>query len=87
MVSLRGGAAKTWRYLEVRTNFAIVRVDELDAAWKIFTPMLHNLEGNKVKPEQYAFGSRGPVSADELIKSQGYIRYEGYEWEPKKASL
>jgi glucose-6-phosphate 1-dehydrogenase len=25
-----------------------VRDDELEAAWKIYTPLLHHLEGNKV---------------------------------------
>jgi len=62
-----------------------VRVDELDAAWKIFTPILHELEREKVKPEPYPFGSRGPLSADELAKSYGYLRSEGYEW--KKSNL
>ena len=43
------------------SNF--VRDDELDAAWKIFTPILHWIEGKEgeaPKPEPYPYGSRGP---------------------------
>ena len=40
-----------------------VRGDELDAAWKIFTPLLHHIEEKKVKPFDYVFGSRGPPQA------------------------
>jgi len=63
-----------------------VRSDELEAAWKIFTPILHKLEKEKVKPELYEFGSRGPVSSDELAKAAGFIRTEGYEWKPANNS-
>jgi len=57
-----------------------VRSDELEAAWKIFTPLLHHLEQNKVKPIIYPYGSRGPPSSDELIKNCGFVRTEGYTW-------
>jgi len=57
-----------------------VRGDELVAAWKIFTPILHQLEKDKVKPEIYQFGSRGPPSADQLITKYGYERTVGYRW-------
>ncbi len=30
-----------------------VRNDELEAAWKIFTPILHQLDKEKIKPEIY----------------------------------
>jgi len=61
------------------SNF--VRNDELDYAWKIFTPLLHYLDDQKVVPEPYAFGSRGPVSADRLIASYGFTRGEKeYIW-------
>ena len=59
-----------------------VRADELTAAWKIFTPILHELDNEKVKPTLYAFGSRGPPEADELIHRVGYIRTEKYSWSP-----
>jgi glucose-6-phosphate 1-dehydrogenase len=61
-----------------------VRKDELAAAWDIFTPALHHLENNKVKPIVYPFGSRGPAESDELIKKNGYIRTEGYVWSKSK---
>lgn len=35
--------------------------DELDACWKIVTPVLHALEEQKIKPRPYAFGSNGPA--------------------------
>lgn len=54
-----------------------VRSDELAASWRIFTPLLHKLEQEKVKPETYEFGSRGPASSDELVKRSGFIRTEG----------
>ncbi|MBN1558317.1 MAG: glucose-6-phosphate dehydrogenase [Lentisphaerae bacterium] len=37
-----------------------IRSDELEAAWEIFTPVLHELETKRIKPAGYAFGSRGP---------------------------
>jgi len=61
-----------------------VRSDELQTAWDIFTPILHQLEADKRKPEIYEFGSRGPASSDELIKRAGYIRTEGYTWPGSK---
>lgn len=60
-----------------------VRDDELDAAWRIFTPLLHKLENEKIKPELYAFGTRGPQSADELAQQYGFLRNENYNWNAK----
>eukprot|EP01121_Diplochlamys_sp_Union-15-3_P021786 TRINITY_DN9009_c0_g1_i1.p1 TRINITY_DN9009_c0_g1~~TRINITY_DN9009_c0_g1_i1.p1 ORF type:complete len:536 (-),score=102.65 TRINITY_DN9009_c0_g1_i1:72-1679(-) len=60
-----------------------VRADELDAAWKIFTPLLHHIESEKVKPIIYPFGSRGPSEADELAKKYGYVRHSNYSWGSK----
>eukprot|EP01113_Clastostelium_recurvatum_P017311 TRINITY_DN2026_c0_g1_i3.p1 TRINITY_DN2026_c0_g1~~TRINITY_DN2026_c0_g1_i3.p1 ORF type:complete len:509 (+),score=142.79 TRINITY_DN2026_c0_g1_i3:241-1767(+) len=60
-----------------------VRDDELEEAWKIFTPLLHRLDKEKTKPEPYEFGSRGPASSDELIKRAGYVRSLGYKWPGK----
>lgn len=37
-----------------QTNF--VRVDELDEAWRIFTPALRDLEEKNVKPLPYKYG-------------------------------
>jgi glucose-6-phosphate 1-dehydrogenase len=60
-----------------------VRDDELEAAWKIYTPLLHHLEGNKVKPVEYEFGSRGPQESDVLASKYGFVRSADYKWEPK----
>ncbi|KAK8939752.1 hypothetical protein KSP40_PGU016220 [Platanthera guangdongensis] len=43
-----------------------IRSDELDAAWALFTPLLKELEENKIAPELYPFGSHEPVSAHYL---------------------
>jgi len=57
-----------------------VRADELEAAWRIFTPVLHELEREKVSPEPYEFGTRGPASADEQARRAGFVRTAGYTW-------
>jgi len=62
-----------------------VRGDELDAAWRIFTPLLHHLEKEKVKPISYKFGSRGPEESDQLINKYGFQRSENYQWPKAKA--
>ncbi|XP_067579001.1 glucose-6-phosphate 1-dehydrogenase isoform X4 [Pseudorca crassidens] len=57
-----------------------VRSDELREAWRIFTPLLHQIELEKAQPIPYVYGSRGPVEADELMKRVGF-QYEGtYKW-------
>ncbi|KIK60080.1 hypothetical protein GYMLUDRAFT_97342 [Collybiopsis luxurians FD-317 M1] len=52
-----------------------VRDDELIAAWKIFTPILHWAEGKdgnkKPSPIKYAFGSRGPEGLDKFLAKFG----------------
>ncbi|EPY38481.1 glucose-6-phosphate 1-dehydrogenase [Angomonas deanei] len=63
------------------TNF--VRKDELDAAWKIFTPLLHQIDQGHVTPIPYKAGSRGPKEADEMLISSGFKYQEGYKWSPQ----
>ncbi|KAM0790120.1 hypothetical protein ACM66B_005445 [Microbotryomycetes sp. NB124-2] len=62
------------------SNF--VRDDELDIAWKIFTPLLHHIDNNKPKPEPYEYGTRGPSGLDDFVtKHGGYHRSEKpYTW-------
>lgn len=61
-----------------------VRDDELKAAWSIFTPLLHRIEKEKIKPILYKYGSRGPPESDKLIESVGYQYHGGdYKWESK----
>lgn len=62
-----------------------VRSDELAAAWAIFTPLLHRLEGGPgyealgpKAPVPYRFGSRGPVEADLLLNGYGFTYDRSY---------
>lgn len=57
-----------------------VRSDELSEAWRIFTPLLHKIEKEKIKPIPYLFGSRGPKEADELLKQNNYNYTGSYKW-------
>ena len=44
-----------------------IRDDELDAAWKIFTPALDEMEEeSSKKPEIYEYGSAGPLNSESL---------------------
>ncbi|TFK43515.1 glucose-6-P dehydrogenase [Crucibulum laeve] len=64
------------------SNF--VRHDELDVAWKIFTPILHWIDGKNGSPPRpvpYPYGSRGPKELDTFIQKYGYKRsVEAYVW-------
>jgi hypothetical protein len=60
-------------------QMAFVRDDELRRAWEIFTPLLHKIDNENVRPIIYKQGSRGPIEADEFIFRQGgYSRNEDY---------
>jgi len=48
-----------------------IRADELEAAWDIFTPALHELEASHIVPETYEFGSQGPEQAVALAARFG----------------
>jgi glucose-6-phosphate 1-dehydrogenase len=48
-----------------------IRADELEAAWDIFTPALHDLDDRRVKPRGYAFGGTGPDAANALAARYG----------------
>lgn len=43
-----------------------IRNDELEAAWKLFTPVLDQIENDNLLPELYPYGSRGPIGAHYL---------------------
>ncbi|CAO3616419.1 unnamed protein product [Mucor fragilis] len=63
------------------SNF--VRDDELDAAWKIFTPLLHKIDAHHedIKLSNYKYGSRGPAELDDFMKKYGYDRSNvNYSW-------
>lgn len=57
-----------------------VRSDELAEAWRIFTPVLKEIETFREAPLPYKFGSRGPKQADHLISKYGYKFYGTYKW-------
>jgi glucose-6-phosphate 1-dehydrogenase len=76
------------------SNF--VRDDELDASWKLFTPLLNYLdEHNEIEPAEYPYGellwswgyadclgSRGPSMLDQFTASFGYkfTQQANYQW-------
>lgn len=57
-----------------------VRSDELAEAWRIFTPILKELEASGEAPLPYKMGSRGPAQADHLVSKHGYKFYGTYKW-------
>ena len=61
-----------------RSHF--VRSDELEAAWKIFDDVLHQLDNGELDPIPYVYGSRGPPAADDFVADRGYIHSAGYSW-------
>lgn len=63
-----------------------VRTDELSEAWRIFTPLLHRIEREKITPLPYVFGSRGPKQADVILSSSGFKFYGTYKWIKPKAN-
>lgn len=68
------------------SNF--VRDDELDAAWKIFTPILHEIEQKHIQPKEYKYGSRGPAELDDFMMKYGYDRSgaQEYKWPVQSVS-
>jgi len=48
-----------------------IRADELEAAWDVFTPLLHDLDEQRARPDPYDFGSSGPPAAEELARTHG----------------
>ncbi|XP_020276740.1 glucose-6-phosphate 1-dehydrogenase 4, chloroplastic isoform X1 [Asparagus officinalis] len=52
-------------------NHLFMRSDELEAAWNVLTPILHEIDENKMIPELYEFGGRGPVGAYYLDAKHG----------------
>ncbi len=49
-----------------------IRADELGAAWDIFTPILHQMESQRLAPEVYPYGSAGPQSGKTLARRYGF---------------
>lgn len=75
-----------------RENF--VRSDELEWAWKIFTPILHWIDGKSTSGfsgspvlQLYPYGSRGPENAPSFIRKYGFIRDDKYVWSPSTSNV
>jgi len=72
----------------VGSQMHFVRSDELAEAWRIFTPLLHRIEQEKIKPVPYQYGSRGPAEADKLLADNNFVYTGLYRWKkgesPKK---
>ena len=54
----------------------------VQAAWEIFTPLLHRIDEGDLQPLEYEPGSRGPAEADKLLEKAGYVQTHGYIWIP-----
>merc|ERR1711953_1224218 len=67
-----------------QTHF--VRSDELAEAWRIFTPLLHQIEREKPQPIKYKYGSRGPGEADKLAQQNTFVYAGRYKWSPPALS-
>lgn len=50
-----------------------VSADELREQWRIYTPILHHIEKEKMKPMYYEVGSKGPPEADVFMERNNYI--------------
>lgn len=57
-----------------------VRTDELAEAWRIFTPLLHRIERERITPLPYVYGSRGPKQSDVVLAAYGFKFYGTYKW-------
>jgi len=57
-----------------------IRWDELAAAWDIFTPVLRELDEQKVQPVMYPFGSAGPAAAYDLARRHGIEPWQASEF-------
>ncbi|KAJ2815541.1 Glucose-6-phosphate 1-dehydrogenase, partial [Coemansia sp. 'formosensis'] len=60
------------------SNF--VRSDELDEAWRIFTPLLHQIEKEHVKPMPYEYGSKGPDGVYQFVENRACYKRTGLEY-------
>ena len=54
-----------------------VSAKELEASWRIFTPILQELHDKQIKPLPYPYGSRGPPAADALAHKYGLQKFGG----------
>eukprot|EP00920_Eleutheroschizon_duboscqi_P021145 GHVT01049751.1.p1 GENE.GHVT01049751.1~~GHVT01049751.1.p1 ORF type:complete len:459 (-),score=94.08 GHVT01049751.1:526-1902(-) len=64
-----------------KANF--VRSDELRESWRIFSPVLAELDDKKIEPLKYPFLTEGPQEAYSFIrKYYNYNENRNYSWQP-----
>jgi glucose-6-phosphate 1-dehydrogenase len=56
-------------------NHLFMRSDELAAAWNVLTPIIHEIDQNRVVPELYEAGDKGPINAYYLAAKHG-VRWD-----------
>jgi glucose-6-phosphate 1-dehydrogenase len=56
-------------------NHLFMRSDELAAAWNVLAPVIHEIDQNRVAPELYEAGDKGPVNAYYLAAKHG-VRWD-----------
>lgn len=66
---------------------SFVRDDELRRSWEIFTPILHAIERDNIRPLPYKFGSTGPEEVDGWLKEKGQFQSGNLEPLVIKSSL
>lgn len=64
-----------------------VRSDELAEAWRIFTPLLKEIETGGVKTYKYKYGSRTLKESDDLCAANGYKYNEKYIWKQHQSKV
>ncbi|XP_028064077.1 inactive glucose-6-phosphate 1-dehydrogenase 4, chloroplastic-like [Camellia sinensis] len=52
-------------------NHLFMRNDELEAAWKVLSPILQEIDSKSMAPKLYELGGRGPVRAFYLWAKHG----------------
>ena len=52
---------------------SFVRADELERSWEIFTPLLHHIEKEQIRPHAYEFGSSGPKQRERFMLKSGIV--------------
>ena len=50
---------------------SFVRDDELRRSWELFTPLLHAIERDNVRPKPYIYGSKGPADRQQWFDEMG----------------
>lgn len=53
---------------------SFVRDDELRRSWELFTPLLHSIERDDVRPKPYIYGSKGPADRSKWFEEMGTFR-------------